>query len=185
MDIHALIRGEKHACNSFYRENARQVLNWVRRLGGTQISAEDVAHDVFIVAFRRLHSLRPDGEPMAWLYGITRNVVNNARRRAKFRNMLGLDKIAPAVSQRPDGHQLAERQQERLLVLETLQSLKVDQREVLILLDMDERTAPEVAKILDLPVGTVYSRLHHARRAFLAAYPKTVANWQRKNRRQG
>ena len=185
MDIHALIRGEKQACNQFYQENARQVLNWVRRLGGTRLSAEDVAHDVFIVAFRRLHTLRPDGEPMAWLYGITRNVVNNARRRAKFRTMLGLDHVKPPASQRPDGHQLAERQQERLLVLDTLQALKADHREVLILLDMDERTAPEVAKILNLAVGTVYSRLHHARRAFLAAYPKTVANWQRQNRRQG
>lgn len=185
MDIHALIRGEKAAFTLFYRDNARQVLDWTRRLGGPYISPEDVAHDVFAVAFRRIHTLRPDGKPIAWLYGITRNVVNNAKRRARFRTMVGLDRVAPPVSERDNGEQLAQRQQERRMVVETLQQLKPAHRDVLVLLDMDERTAPEVAEILDLPVGTIYSRLHHARRAFMAAYPRTVANWQRKQRRHG
>lgn len=185
MNIQALIDGDKQAFDLFYRSHARQVLDWVRRLGGRRISTEDVAHDVFAVAFRRVHTLRADGKPIAWLYGITRNVVNNALRRARVRTMVGLDTIAPPKSRMPDGQELAERQQERMIVLDTLQSLQAKQREVLTLLDMDQRTAPEVAEILQLPVGTVYSRLHHARKAFMTAYPKTAANWQRKQRRHG
>jgi RNA polymerase sigma-70 factor (ECF subfamily) len=173
------------ACDHFYARHAQQVLDWVRRFGGRYVSPEDVAHDVFIVAFKRLHTLRPDGKPIAWLYGITRNVVNNAKRRGKLRHMVGLDRIVPPVSDRPDGHVLAERQQERRIVLETLQTLKAAQREILILVDMDERSAPEVAEMLGLATGTVYSRLHHARKAFLIAYPRTVANWQTKQRRLG
>jgi RNA polymerase sigma-70 factor (ECF subfamily) len=57
----------------------------------------------------------------------------------------------------------------RQLVQVALQRLNARQREVLVLSDLEGRSAPEVAEMTGVPVGTVYSRLHHARKAFAKA----------------
>ena len=57
VDLHALARGEAPAIDAFYRSQARRVLDWVRRLGGPWLDAEDVAQDVFTVAIRKLRDL--------------------------------------------------------------------------------------------------------------------------------
>jgi len=62
-----------------------------------------------------------------------------------------------------------ERLRQRRVVQGALEQLSCKHREVLILVDLEERTAPEVAEMLGVAVGTVYSRLHHARRRFKAA----------------
>ncbi len=165
--LSALRQGDAAAARWLYQTQARSVLDRVRRLGGPDIDAEDVAHDVFAVAFRRLRSFDPNrGELSAWLYGITRRVVANARRRARLRRMVGLESAPPPRDRRSDAEQILARGEDRQRALRALESLSTRQREVLVLADMEERPAPEVAELLGIPVGTVYSRLHHARRAF-------------------
>jgi len=83
-DAGALRRLEPDAVDRFYRDHASAVLGWVIRLGGPRIDAEDVAHQVFEVALKRLPSFRGDSAVRTWLYGVTRRVVANARRRAAF-----------------------------------------------------------------------------------------------------
>jgi len=61
------------------------------------------------------------------------------------------------------------RSEQRRIVQEALEDLTFTGREVVVLVDLEERAATEVAQMLGVPVGTVYSRLHHARRAFAAA----------------
>ena len=168
-ELRALRAGEPAAIDRMYRDHGRQVLAWVIRLGGPGLDAEDVAQDVFATAIRRVGGYRGDARLSTWLFAITRNVVANARRRARFRRFFGLD----AVPEPPDPGDLPDEQVERMrrrfMVQRALERLPEHQREAIVLCDLDGRTATEAAEMLGIPSGTVYSRLHHARRAFAAA----------------
>jgi RNA polymerase sigma-70 factor (ECF subfamily) len=104
-----------------------------------------------------------------WLYGITRRVVANARRRAAVWSFLSLGAVMAFAGggSTPEDH--AHVTDHRRLVQEALDDLKLPLREVVVLCDLEERTAPEVAEMLGVPVGTVYSRMHQARKAFAGA----------------
>ncbi len=149
----------------FYRSNASDVLRWVIRLGGTLLDAEDVTHDVFSVAWKRRAQLT-HGEPRAWLYGITRNVVANKRRRARLRRFVGLHSIAPVPDPRPGADERVEALFRRRLVQEALETLSDKHREAVVLFDLEELSAVEAAAMIGVSVGTVYSRLHHGRKRF-------------------
>jgi RNA polymerase sigma-70 factor, ECF subfamily len=156
--------------DDFYRRHSERVLRWVIRIGGPYLDAEDIAQDVFIVAFRRLSGFDPArGTEEAWLYGVTRRVVANARRRSLFRRFIGLDTLAPVPDPGPDVDAIMDTLWRRRQVQLALEQLDMSKREVLVLMDLEDHTAPETAVMLGIPVGTVYSRLHHARKAFKRA----------------
>ncbi len=167
--LEALRAGEPQALDRFYREHASQVLAWVIRLGGPRLDCEDTAHEVFLVALRRLSTFRGESALTTWLYGITRNVVANARRKAALRRFIGIDDVPEPVSPTPGADENVDRMRRRILVQVALQRLNSLQREVLVLSDLEGRSAPDVSEMIGVPVGTVYSRLHHARRAFAKA----------------
>ncbi len=168
---------------AFWRAHAPQVLRWVIRLGGPSLDAEDVAQDVLVTALRKIDSFRGDSAIRTWLYGVTRRVVANARRRAAFRRFVGLADIPEPPDLRDLSDMEVDRLRKRRAVQRALERLKFRQREVLVLADLEGRTAPEVAEMLKIPTGTVYSRLHHARKVMatalkaegIVAPPKLVA----------
>ena len=167
-DLGALRRLDPHAVDRLYREHAGAVLGWVIRRGGPRLDAEDVAHQVFEIALKRLPTFRGESALRTWLYGVTRRVVANARRRAAFWSFVSLDgfqRSDPGAS--PEDH--SQRLEQRRIVQSALEELTFTGREVVVLVDLEERPATEVAELLGVPVGTIYSRLHHARRAFAAA----------------
>jgi RNA polymerase sigma-70 factor (ECF subfamily) len=141
------------------------VLGWAARLSGPRVDAEDVAHDVFVVVLTRYAELRDPARLPAWLFGITRRVIAAHRRKAWVRYWTG--------GQVPDVEDRAPRPDERYQTSETarrvvaiLERLPAKQREVLVLVDLEERSMPEVASLLEVPVGTVASRLRLARARF-------------------
>ncbi len=155
--------------DSFYRDHAPRVLSWAIRLGGPAVEAEDIAHDVFAIALRKLPEFRGEALPSTWLFGITRRVVANARRKAAIRRMVGLGEVAELVSSTPGADEVVDRLRRRRLVQTALDKLRRPHREVIVLIDLEGLAAPEAAELLDVPVGTVYSRLHVARRTFAVA----------------
>lgn len=161
--------GSPEAIGALYAAHDEDVLRWVIRLGGADLDAEDVAHEVFVVALRTGRSFRGEARLRTWLFGITRRVVANARRRAAFRRFIGLESVAEPVAPGVGAEQQLATRQARRRVQECLDALGRAQREVLVLADLEGYTAPEVAEMLQIPAGTVYSRLHAARRAFAAA----------------
>lgn len=165
IDAVALAAGDVTAIDALYRSQARRVLDWVRRLGGPWLDAEDVAQDVFSVAIRRLGSYDPSRPVEGWLYGITRRVVANARRRARFRRFIGLEDVREPATPLPSAAASVHAQWRRHQLQLALEELSETQREVLVLCDLEERPAPEVAELLGVAVGTVYSRVHRARQA--------------------
>jgi RNA polymerase sigma-70 factor (ECF subfamily) len=167
--VAAFQRGEDAAIARLYRDHARQVLGWVIRLGGPRLDAEDVAHDVFTTAIRRCADFRGDAAPSTWLFAITRRVVANARRRAAFRRFLGLESAPEPIDDAPGADELVGRMRRRRRVQELLETLSDAHREILVLVDLEDRACPQAAEMLGIPLGTAYSRLHHARRAFSVA----------------
>lgn len=166
--LQALRAGEPWAVSAFYADHAPMVLGWCIRMGGPHLDPEDAAHAVFETALGKLSSFRGEAKLSTWLYAITRRVLANLRRRAALRRFIGLDRVPEAIDTHDTHHEL-ERLRERRAVQHTLEHLPDQSREVLVLCDLEERTAPVVAEILEIPVGTVYSRLHKARRLFKAA----------------
>ena len=168
-DIGALQAGDPAAITALYTRYAEVVLGWVIRLGGPHLDAEDVAQEVFIVALRRMDGFRGEARLSTWLFGITRRVLANARRRALLRRFVGLSEIPEPAAAIPGAEEAVEHALRRRAIQRALDRLRQDHREVLVLSDLEERTAPEVAELLGIPSGTVYSRLHAARRAFREA----------------
>lgn len=175
IDVQALKRGDRGAQGQFYEAYARLVLDRVRRLGGPSLDAEDVAHEVFIIAFRKLDTFREGGSLGAWLFGITRRVVANARRRAAIRRMVGLEQIAEPSDPGMRADEEVATRWRRAMVLRALDRVKPVHREVIVLVDFEDRTTAEAAELLEVSVGTVYSRLHYGRKMFALALKKEVA----------
>lgn len=140
------------------------VLRWCARLGGPRIDPEDAAQDVFERVVRRLDSVRDPATLPAWLFAITRRVVIDHRRRAWLRRWV--PGSVPDVAD-PRAHPTDDADTARV-VRDVLDVLPRDLREVLVLTDLEERTADEVAALTGLPVGTVKSRLRRARARFEA-----------------
>jgi RNA polymerase sigma-70 factor (ECF subfamily) len=158
---------DARALEALYRAHVRTVLGWVIRLGGPELVPDEVAQDVFEVVLSRAHTFREGERVEAWLWGITRRVVANARRRARFRRFFGLEEARPPISGDPGPDEVYAR---RRRVQEMLSVLSDTQREAVVLVDLEGRSAVEAAELLQVPVGTVYSRLHTARRMLGAKY---------------
>lgn len=167
--ISELQRGEDAAVAQLYRLYARPILGWVLRLGGPYLDHEDVAQEVFLRAIELLPRYRREAPLRSFLFGVTRRVVANARRRATLRRFLGLDTLPDLSSGAAGSDETLDQLRRRRQVQLALETLPTHHREVLVLVDLEERSAIEAAELLGIPVGTVYSRLHHARRSFTTA----------------
>ncbi|MFG1670399.1 RNA polymerase sigma factor [Streptomyces sp. Y7] len=138
-----------------------------RRLGET--AADDITADTFLTAFRirgRYDRTRPSARP--WLYGIAANLIGK-QRRAEVRALRALartghDPVAASWVEDTDSRVSAQGP-----LADALASLSAGDRHVLLLVAWADLTYQEVAEALDLPVGTVRSRLNRARRKVRAA----------------
>ncbi len=121
--LEALRAGDDVARDQLYRRHAEQVLTWTIRLSGPGMDPEDLAHEVFIVALQGVHRFRGDCSLSTWLFGITRRVLANARRRQAFRRFVGLERVAEPTSDRGDPEHSIQARQERSGVRQALQAL--------------------------------------------------------------
>lgn len=158
---------EQASARSFadlYREHARFVWRILRRLGVAPSEVDDVAHEVFMVAFQRRDSLYAESYERSWLFGIAKRVALQAHRKAKRRPET-LDASHPASP--VEGPEAAvARQQAASLAQAAIDKLDERRRMVFVLCELEEMSAPEVSAALEIPVNTVYSRLRTARREF-------------------
>ncbi len=165
-----LAAGDRDARAALYERHLDDVLGWCVRLGSGRVDPEEAAHDVFVVALTKVGSFRGDSALRTWLFGVTRRVLANQRRRARTRRLW--ETLTGRIDVHPEGGDpLAGtlRSERQRLVIRCLESLSLKHREVVVLNLLEGRPAHEVAEILGVPEGTVYSRLHHARRSFRRA----------------
>ena len=159
--------------DEIYREHFPYVWRTLRRLGVASADLEDVTHEVFVVVHRRLADFDGRRPVKPWLFGIAYRLASEDRRRAHHRFELALPNLdPPAMGAQADD--LIDRDERRRLVLECLQALAIEQRAVLILLDIDGEAAADVAAAMSIPLPTVYSRLRVAREKFAAAVRRAM-----------
>ncbi|MFF4652578.1 RNA polymerase sigma factor [Streptomyces sp. NPDC001380] len=154
-----------------YDRHAADLHHYVLRRLGPSL-ADDVVSETFLIAFRlraRYDTARPQARP--WLYGIAVNVMAKHRRselrayRALART--GVDPVAQSWSDAADTRVVAAAARSRLAA--ALRALSDRDRHVLLLIAWADFSYEEVATALDVPLGTVRSRLHRARRRMRAA----------------
>jgi RNA polymerase sigma-70 factor (ECF subfamily) len=154
--------------DEIYAAHFHHVSRWARALGGMDADVDDLTQDVFMVVRRKLAQYTGPSMP-AWLYGITRKTVSDYRRKAWIRRLLGGgtrsldgDRDQPLVAADP-----IERIEARRTLHQVLAKLSNVRRTAFILFEIEGYSGEEIAELEQIPVATVYTRLHHARKDFL------------------
>ncbi len=161
------------AFRALFRAQCGYVLDSLRHLGVAPADLDDMAQEVFLVAFRHHHRYDPSRPIRPWLFAFAAGVASNYRRLARHRRAADpLDEPADAAPLADEGLDAA---RDRALVLDALDALDADRRAVLILADLDGVAVPDIAAALQLPLNTAYSRLRLAREDFTAAARRLLA----------
>lgn len=139
----------------------------LQRLGARDADLEDRFQEVFLVVHQRGAEFEGRSRVTTWLFGICLRVMAAHRRRAWVRRERATDdppeSAAPAIDS-PDSS--VEHAQAQARLREILDAMDLDRRAVFVMAVIEEMPADEVAAIVGAPVGTVYSRLHAARKQF-------------------
>ncbi len=137
----------------------------LRRLGLAEAEADDAAQQVFLVAARRLHDIEPERE-RAFLFSTAMHVASKARRSRERRREVLDDDLEERRDSVPSAEELLDRRRARELFDSILAELPFDLRVVFVLYEVEELTMAEIAAALEVPAGTVASRLRRARADF-------------------
>jgi len=148
------------------RENFHFIWRSLRRLGVSQGAVDDAAQQVFEVASRRLGEIEP-GRERAFLFKSAILVAAEATRKAATQRARdGGDAVDELDTGLPNPEEATDWLRRRMLLDRVLAALPVDLRVVFVLFELEELSMVEIARLLDLPPGTVASRLRRAREAF-------------------
>jgi RNA polymerase sigma-70 factor, ECF subfamily len=169
-EARARVRFEEEAL-----ELSDQVYRVARRMVGSREEAEDLVQQTYERAFRAWRQFTPGTNLRAWLLRILTNLnIDRGRRQQRSPQTTSLDTEAADYflynkleSQVPEENPDEERVLERLSqdsVVEALAEVPHDFRDVIVLVDIGEFSYADAAQILDIPIGTVMSRLHRGRR---------------------
>jgi RNA polymerase sigma-70 factor, ECF subfamily len=167
-------RGDQAAARSFFEHHHRSVHAFLWRMLAPRASravVEELTQDTFLRAFAALPRFQPGGTARAstWLLTIATRVALNELRRAKRKPeaAVDVDLIALPGGARPDDE--AERRVIGSILARAIGELPADARAVILLREYHDRSLDEIARALELPIGTVQSRLARARAALREA----------------
>jgi RNA polymerase sigma-70 factor (ECF subfamily) len=158
-----------------YRDHAARVARWVEHLGGLECDLEDVVQEVFLVVSRRWSTFRDHGNFTSWLFGITRKIAANHRRRLRWRRLWAGDHAFASLRWEglaPDAE--LERRRVMMLFHRALDRLPEKQRSVFVLYELEGMSTPGIAKLTQRKLSTVKVQLTRARAHFLASYQRLL-----------
>jgi len=135
-----------------------RVFGYARHILGNREDAEEVVGEAFLRAFRRATDYRGDAPFHAWIFGITRNLCRDRLRQPRLLTL-------PADGEEPGGNDHSEDSNLSADVRRALSELPEDQQDVLILCDVEEWDAREVAEMFERSLAATKSLLYRARRA--------------------
>jgi RNA polymerase sigma-70 factor (ECF subfamily) len=164
------LRGDEAAWEELVRLHTRKVYGLCYRFTGSGSEAQDLTQEVFLRVFRTVKTFRStEGSFGTWLARVTRNLLIDHYRRTRQERVTDsieeqlpmLEEEGGSASLRPD-HAVAGREASEILQA-TLQKLSPDLREAVILRDLQEMEYREIAEVLQIPEGTVKSRINRGR----------------------
>ncbi|WP_139650852.1 RNA polymerase sigma factor SigE [Tessaracoccus massiliensis] len=180
MERRAMFRGGKAAkaaeqtwvaptWQELVRDHSAQVYRLAYRLTGNQHDAEDLTQDVFVRVFKSIHNFQP-GTLNGWLHRITTNLfLDQARRKQRIRMdalSVAPDHVWGSATGPEELHTDAELDAD---VAAALRALNPEQRVAVVLCDIEGLSYEEIAKVLDVKLGTVRSRIARGRAALREA----------------
>jgi RNA polymerase sigma-70 factor (ECF subfamily) len=163
------LNGQTAAFGELVRRYQDRLYNTVFRLLGRAEDAQDVVQEAFLHAYQSLGSFKGDSRFFTWIYRIAINTAISLKR--KQRSTISIDArqeqggtlepLDMSEYSQPE-HALAQAEEERLLQ-DALGRLSPEHRMVLVMKDIEGQKYEEMAEILEVPIGTIRSRLHRAR----------------------
>ena len=159
-----------------------QVYRVARHLAGSREEADDLVQETYTRAFRSWRSYQPGTNLRAWLLRILTNLnIDRGRRAQRTPPMQGLEAndyfLYDRLTESDGGPSDEERVVERLSqddIVAALASVPHDFRDVIVLVDIGDFSYQDAAQILDIPIGTVMSRLHRGRRVLKRELAESV-----------
>jgi RNA polymerase sigma-70 factor, ECF subfamily len=169
-----------------YEKHVDFVWRTLRRLGVPHGDLGDAVQSVFLTVHRSLPKFEGRSSITTWLFTVCRSVARERRNSLHLRHEV-FDQIVldAEVDLRADVAAFVERREQVDLLESLLDRLDVDQRNVLVLFELENMTGEEIAEALSVPLGTVYSRLWAARKAFRQALQRHEARSLSCERRVG
>lgn len=167
-----VVRGSEAAFATLVDRYRSRIINLVSRFISDRDRAQEIAQEVFLRIYIHRERYRPSGKFSTWMYTIAVNLAKNEiRRRVRSKGIISLDKLLEVTGDsgkfvsdpgpRPDRHLRQREVQE--WVEEALARLPDKYREVIILRDIQQLSYEEIEKVLEIPGGTVRSRINRAR----------------------
>jgi RNA polymerase sigma-70 factor (ECF subfamily) len=155
-----------HGVGEVVAEHGDFLWKTLQRCGVRDADLADVLQEVLLVVHRQLATYDP-GRPMPpWLFGICLRVATAHRRRAWVRRERPMAETPDAPDGGPDPEERASLCQARARLAAILEAMDAERRAVFVMFEIEEMGCEEIAAIVGVPVGTVWSRLHVARRQF-------------------
>lgn len=170
------VTGSHLDAEALYRAHSEFVARFLLKLGAAGQDVPDLLQEVFLVAHRRGGFVMGAAKPTTWLAEIAFRVASDRRKKTKRKpEDADTDAISllPASGATPG--EAAEARQGLDRVQRALDALTVDKRVVFVLFELEGESCDAIAKALGIPVGTVYSRLHAARREFARVHQQLTS----------
>jgi len=164
--------GDHDAFDALVRAYEKRVYNFAYRLCGHYDEANDVCSDTFLRVFQAIHLFRGNANFSTWLFRIVINVYLDRRKRARNKQHLSLQEyidleesslVRQVEDPSPTPDRVVEAHERRDILQAAIASLPDYQRAMIVLYHTEGKSYEEIAQTLDLPVGTVKSRLNRAR----------------------
>jgi RNA polymerase sigma-70 factor (ECF subfamily) len=148
-----------------YRQHFRFVWRALARLGVPERDLPDAVQDVFVVVHHKLADFEARSRVETWLYGICMRTASDRRRLASNRLEVYGDAPEPLTDE-VEASRATEHREGLALLEQILAALPIEQRAVFTLFEIEALPCEEIAALLEIPLGTVYSRLRLAREGF-------------------
>ena len=153
---------------AIFDEYSAFVWRTVKHLGVPERDIQDVCQEVFVVIHRKLDSFEGRSSLRTWVYGICLRTASDYRRRAHVRREQAVEEV-PSPNCEASQEDEVERSRARKRLLELLEALDEDKRQVFILYEIEELEMKDIAEAMGTPLQTAYSRLRAARQILARA----------------
>ncbi len=181
-----LTKKEKNKQKDFNEEiipHLDALYNFGLRLTSDPNDAEDLVQDTIVKAYRFFSSYEKGTNAKAWLFRILKNsYINNYRKKSKKPQQVDYDEVASFYetirAERTDSSDLEDKMFRELIdddISKALDEIPEDFRTVVLLCDVEDFTYEEIANMLDVPIGTIRSRLHRGRNLLKAQLTEYAA----------
>lgn len=155
-----------HDVGAVVAEHGDFLWKTLQRCGVREADLADVLQEVLIVVHRQFATYDPERPMPPWLFGICLRAATAHRRRAWVRRERPSSEAPEERDGAPDPEELASLAQARARLAVILEAMDADKRAVFVMFEVEEMTGEQIAAIVGVPVGTVWSRLHVARKQF-------------------